>query len=272
MPKLVIAIIASLAAGFAVAAWVLPSSQPAAGMPQAVVLDGDAGVLQRLAALEAAVNAEREARQLLEDELFMLYEEIDALEFGASSGAVGGAVAAVTEAREVRRGFSDRGSADDDRANRLAALTEAGFSPARAEWIVQRESELRMEAMQTRYDVMRSGEAWDRFDPNLNPSHLLRQEIGDAEYEAYLAAENRPTSVNVGQIYESSPAQGAGLLAGDEVTHYDGVRVFSIYDLTRQTMEGEPGDTVVIDVLRNGAPMQVVLPRGPLGISARGGR
>jgi hypothetical protein len=41
-------------------------------------------------------------------------------------------------------------------------------------------------------------------------------------------------------------------------------------DLTRQTMEGAPGQQVVVDIVRDGQPMQVVIPRGPLGIS--GGR
>jgi hypothetical protein len=41
-------------------------------------------------------------------------------------------------------------------------------------------------------------------------------------------------------------------------------------DLTRQTLEGTPGEQIMVDILRDGMPMQVVLPRGPLGIS--GGR
>jgi hypothetical protein len=32
-------------------------------------------------------------------------------------------------------------------------------------------------------------------------------------------------------------------------------------------MEGEPGENVVVNITRDGIPMQIVLPRGPLGIN-----
>ena len=98
----------------------------------------------------------------------------------------------------------------------------------------------------------------------------LRAELGDAEYERYLDASGRSTNVAVSSVIESSPAQSAGLQPGDEIVRYDGERVFSMTDLTRQTMVGEPGETVVIDIMRNGNIMQVVMPRGPVGIT--GGR
>ena len=94
--------------------------------------------------------------------------------------------------------------------------------------------------------------------------------MGDADYERYLEASDRPTRVSVSSVIESSPAQSAGLWPGDEILRYDGERVFSMTDLTRQTMEGEAGESVVIDVMRDGTLMQVVLPRGPVGIT--GGR
>ena len=36
------------------------------------------------------------------------------------------------------------------------------------------------------------------------------------------------------------------------------------------TMDGVAGQNVVVDIMRNGTPMQIVMPRGPVGIS--GGR
>jgi hypothetical protein len=32
-------------------------------------------------------------------------------------------------------------------------------------------------------------------------------------------------------------------------------------------MLGEPGESVVVDITRDGIPMQLVLPRGPIGVS-----
>ncbi|MDH3339232.1 MAG: PDZ domain-containing protein, partial [Gammaproteobacteria bacterium] len=75
------------------------------------------------------------------------------------------------------------------------------------------------------------------------------------------------TSVMVGSVIESSPGQRAGLQAGDLIIRYDGTRVFSTWELNQQTMQGEPGQSVVVDIVRDGMTMQVVLPRGPIGVS-----
>lgn len=280
MKKQAIVIGAMLAAGVAVAAVIIgmPSSDEIPGESAEPGFDAAASLEQRVQALELAVSAEREARQLLEDELFILYEVIDELESGVSvarepgpsndDGAESfGPVNTLGELREVTRG-----SRRSDAERRRAALTAAGFSPDRADWILQRESELRMEAMQARFEQMQSGEPTGPLDRPVSPESLLREEIGDAEYEMYLDASNRPTSVNVGQVLASSPASSAGLQPGDRITHYDGERVFSTFDLTRQALEGQSGENVVVNIVRDGMPMQVVMPRGPLGISTRRGR
>ncbi len=228
---------------------------------------GETGILERVTALENAVRAEREARQLLEDELVAVYEVLDGLEQqrGAAVTAVGG-----TEAPGSRRVVRDMAAElRDDEARRRQALTDAGFSESRADWLMRRESELRMQAMQVRYEAMRSDEEWN-FGTWSSVQDSLRAEIGDAEYEMYLEAANRPTSVAVASVLQASPALTAGLQRGDRITHYDGERVYSIQDLRRAQMDGEPGQNVVVNFERDGTPMQVMLPRGPLGIS--GGR
>lgn len=279
MKKQAIVIGAMLAAGVAVAAVIvgMPSTgEPGdelagelAGETVESAFDGSAGLEERVKALEAAVSAEREARQLLEDELFILYEVIESLE--APGPATGTAEPARAESRTRQRAAQAAAPADDIERRR-AALTTAGFAPDRADWILQRESELRMEAMRARFEQMRNGDPTGPFNRAESPDSLLRAELGDAEYEMYLDAVNRPTSVGVSRVLASSPAQSAGLEAGDRITHYDGERVFSTFDLTRQAIAGEPGESVVVGIERDGVPMQVVLPRGPLGIATRRGR
>ena len=95
---------------------------------------------------------------------------------------------------------------------------------------------------------------------------MLRAEIGDADYEMYLEGNNRPTSVSISNVMASSPGERAGLQAGDEIVNYDGQRVFSTWELVQQTMGGGGEGTVVVDLLRDGAPIQIVLPRGPIGV------
>jgi S1-C subfamily serine protease len=90
------------------------------------------------------------------------------------------------------------------------------------------------------------------------------------EYEQYLEANGRSTAVAVGSVLESSPGQRAGLQSGDQIVGYNGQRVFSYGELSEQTMSATPGRAVVVDIVRDGVPMQVVVDAGPIGISNRG--
>ena len=275
MSKVAIATIASLLAGFAVAAWYMSPDEPGGAVSPAPGFNADASVEERLLALEAAVSSEREARQTLEEEIFALYEELDLLEGGAQAGAQGSFTIQDGEtvvATEVVEGAVTRRNSRNSPEGRAEALVSHGFSEARAEWIVQRESELRMEAMQAQYDAARAGEEGNRWQYFLNSDQALRAELSETEYERYLSANRRPTSINVMQVYESSPGKAAGLQPGDQITHYDGARIFNTWELMDQTMQGEAGETIVVNIVRDGTPMQIVVPRGPIGINTRGGR
>ena len=270
MQKTSVVIVLSLAAAAGAATLVLQKSDSASNESAAsgVVnhFDENAATEQRILALEAAVSEERRARQLLEDELLFLFAEIEQLEAD----------------REDRRGADDareaRGSIDSESVARRQefreerqttarrdAMIETGMSPDRAEYILRRESEMRYEQMQAVYEARTSGEQLDPRYRNFDADAMLRDEVGDTEYEMYLEANNRPTSVAISNVMASSPGERAGLQAGDEIVGYDGERVFSSTELIQQTMAGGDGD-VVVDVMRDGSAMQIVLPRGPIGV------
>jgi hypothetical protein len=230
--------------------------------------DASAATDDRIRALEAAVAQERNARQLLEEELRILFAEIEKLDDERESAEEDGARRAAA-AQENRLSFDAARSSRPDRSpeGRRTALINAGFAPDRADWIIQRESELQVQAMQARFDARRSGDPMNPFDTSFNHESGLRAEIGDIEYEQYLAANGRPTAVQVSNVMDSSPGQVAGIRAGDQITSYDGQRIFSTMELTQQTMQGVQGDSVVVGIVRDGVPMQIVLPRGPIGVS-----
>ncbi len=268
--KVIVAAAISLSAGLAVGAYLAgaPDSGPAA-MPRVGggdYFDQSAATEERIRALEAAVAEERNARQLLEEELQILFTEIEGLAGQRQEGPEL-LVAPGQDVRAAARQRAARVTAFNSPAGRAERLVEGGFSPDRADWIVRREDELQMAAMQAQFEARRSGEPINRFDPAFNPTGALRAEIGDAEYAQYLEANGRSTSVMVGSVIESSPGQRAGLQSGDEIVSYDGARVFNTWELNQQTIQGEPGQTVVVDIIRDGMPMQVVLPRGPIGVS-----
>jgi S1-C subfamily serine protease len=108
------------------------------------------------------------------------------------------------------------------------------------------------------------------FNPatDLGAERTLRVELGDADYERYLQAMNRPTSVAVVDVLASSPGERAGLKPGDEVVSYGGERVFDARGLNALTLEGTAGESVVVEVRRDGQVISLVMPRGPIGISS----
>ena len=127
-------------------------------------------------------------------------------------------------------------------------------------------SELQWELLQAGYEAQNGGA--NEFRPGLdaNPEWRLRQEIGDTEYEQYLEAMGRPTEIGIMEVMASSPASRAGLEAGDVVVSYNGTRIFNSNELRTFAMGGEPGTDAVMEIMRNGTPMQVTLPAGPMGI------
>lgn len=216
-----------------------------------------------------AVSQERMARQLLQEEVLYLTEELNGFMSRDDSVRDQRDDARPDQQSETtvesRRDMVARRNSPEGRAERLV---EAGIAPGLADWIVQREQELLMESLQARYEAGQSGDPRDFFRDEGSRGSTLRDELGEADYERYLAANGRPTNVAIGSVIGSSPAQAVGLLPGDEITRYDGERVFSMTDINLASMDGVAGENVVVDVVRDGIPMQVVLPRGPLGITS----
>ena len=234
---------------------------------------------ERLNLLEAVLQKEIAYRTTLQEELAALNEELaDLREQGPQRrGRSGERIGEQTEAidpEETPASFSGRFSSarnGDPTERRLGQLTQAGFSPDEAQRIARRESELRMQALNEQYEASRQGQSFDRAANWSAGLGQLRQELGDTDYERYLAATGQSTRITVRQVLASSPGEAAGLQPGDEIVGYGGERVFSNSDLNRLTLEGSPGQTVAVEVLRDGQPTQVFVPRGPIGITSGGG-
>ena len=94
----------------------------------------------------------------------------------------------------------------------------------------------------------------------------VRDELGDAAYERLLYTTGRANRVRVQSVIGETPAAAAGILPGDRIVRYAGERVFDGRGLRAATREGEPGALVPVEVLREGEPVLLYLPRGPMGI------
>ena len=161
-------------------------------------------------------------------------------------------------------------AADGESPNQRQALIDAGFAPARAEWILERVAALQMDALQQSYREPGAGGPMDFLASRLAGRQALRDEIGDFEYEQYLTATGQSTTIAVTGVLPASPAQQAGLAVGDEIVDYAGERVFNMIELAERARNVDPAASVVVNIVRDGAPMQMVLPGGALGVT--GGR
>lgn len=275
MKKTTVAFGALLLGGLVLAAVVLNKPEPSVdvgAMPDpAVYFDANAAMEERIRALEIAVGEERNARQLLEEELSFILDELDTISAEGRQTADERVADSRGGRNEVqnRETFQERRNERFSLEGRTQPLIDAGFTPERAAVIAQRESELQMKALQARFEARVSGERSERGDIAMNPDAMLRAEIGDDDYAMYLEANNRASSVGISSVMPSSPAQIAGLQPGDRIVSYAGTRVFGVGELNAQIVQGSPGENVLLDIERDGVPMQVVLPRGPLGITSR---
>lgn len=279
MNRTIIAIIISLAAGFAAGAWTgkdapppdaaAESGYPGGGFNEAAPLE------DRIAALERAVAGERDARLVLEEQLYGLYAELerfDSPEMEELLRTLSESSQAREQARVQRAARRDRGGRMQNREEmRIGQLVAGSFTEGRARQIVELEDEIRMAALQAEYEARQNGESFNAWEWASDYQAGLRDRLGEADYEKYLTSQGGQASVTVREVIGESPANRAGLQPGDRILSYDGKRIFTMNELRSMAFSGEPGEDVIVDVERNGQRMQLVLPRGPLGITGSGG-
>ncbi|MEO8467638.1 MAG: PDZ domain-containing protein [Gammaproteobacteria bacterium] len=280
MVKALLLVAAGLGVGLA-AAWWLQSENGAPAVARIAPgtranTDSASGVGDaRLTELEATLTAEVAQRAALEARVTALSDELATLRTRPSANPRESAQRdgvppppADSGPPPFGRGGPFRRDAQGSQAD---ALVAAGFAPDRAAWIEHRTSELRMQALQAQYDAQREGKP---FNPGqgFGGDNTLRSELGDGDYERYLKATGRPTSVGVQGVLASSPGERAGLKPGDEVVAYDGKRVFDLRELNTLTFEGTAGESVTVSVRRDGQTVHLTMPRGPIGVVGGGFR
>ncbi len=254
MARLFLALIAGVAAGYGLAA---ASQGPPNNLMRATAQSsapvGDINCVcdvHEMRELEEALQAEREANDVLHTALQQQIAESEEL-----AGTI------TTDDDRLDELWDEFAPAETDRRQQLL---DAGFDASRADWLLERESALRVDALDAAIGPM------DELAMRSAARTALREEIGDYEYERYLLATRQSTSVSVMQVLEGSAALEAGFEPGDEILEYDGERVFNVFELTDRARQGSRADPVVVNIERNGAPMQLVVQRGPLGISGGG--
>lgn len=278
MHKIVWIAIASAASLLAaIAVWTLRSGAPASPPSVAAGPAADArppASASELAELRRLLDEEHEARIELTQEVSELRRQVAAL-----PGSAGESEPA-SEAREPAAPSPGPGSsalqADPGAA---APPGPAGFDPAAlasldlAERDVDRLREAwekkEMDLLYLRDQARREG--WARKPRFAHQAELLeqglRRELGDRDYYRALYAAGRPNRVQVQWVLNGSPAQAAGLRAGDRLLRVNGRTVFSPQEVPRALGEAAAGSTTELGVMgEDGTVRKVTLPTGPLGV------
>ena len=148
-------------------------------------------------------------------------------------------------------------------------LRDAGWSDAEIDALEELQTNASLEAEKQQYELMRNALEKDSSALSMWKSRrgIMRNSMSDERYEQYLEASGFPTSVMIDNVLNGSAAESAGLRPGDEIVRYGSERVFDERDLMMAIIQGEPGDSVTIEVRRDGAIFHVAVARGPLGTS-----
>jgi hypothetical protein len=209
-------------------------------------------------------------------QVLMRMAELEAEVIALASGAIGSVAllpleepAADTEETDLPepRSPAQRFERNPQIAQRVE---QVGLTIDEFETLETRARELYLESFEQEWYARR--EAWLAGESRPGSRQRLREELGDEAYDRYLYANGTPNRVRIRRVLPGSAAQLGGLEEGDVLLSYDGARLFTFEDLRLASYQGEPGDSVVVEIRRSdGLISQAVIPRGPLGISGHGG-
>jgi len=236
--------------------------QPALASAQTQYTKVDAVTLNRLDSLETELFTTQSSLQQLEQRLLQLEQQKEKLS---------------TQDSETKKTSTPVSQAHDsatvpDPETLQDRLLANGIPYDTVQRIQQQIGQNRLAQLQlrdqaTRENWINTPEYYEKVQELSNPAQSLREELGDSMYDRYLYASGRPNRVIVSEVYAGSAAAIAGIKSRDVILSYALDPVFSMSDLQQATVEGQAGELVLLEILRDDAPFSTSVPRGPLGIS-----
>ena len=184
------------------------------------------------------------------------------------------AVAPATKTEEGADGSPSRGvsSADYSKPALDAALAELGVDATKYVDLETRYQQLEADEVKLREDA--ANEGWlnslnfaEEMGAVEADRQALRAEIGDEAYDYFLFSMGRTNRVLVSNVEQHSPADVAGLQSGDVIIRYRGARIFTAVDLLAALGSTTPGETVPVEITRQGKPLRLVVGEGGRGIA-----
>ena len=217
-----------------------------------------------LTSIEQRLQNEIEARQKLESEVALLSELIENFDHQFN-------VFSDTEAEKTDDSPNEsESSRQDETWFNEQALIDSGMEATQARMLKDFFEQQEMQGLYLRDQSIR--EAWDRekrresFQALAEEESAFLEQLDEADYEAYLFASGQPNRVAISSVLESAQAGVAGIQTGDHILRYDNQRIYNGFDLRQATSAGTIGDTVTVEVERDGNVLEFYLERGPLGV------
>lgn len=217
-----------------------------------------------IAELERLLQYEINARQELEKKFELLNQKGASFDSGSHSFLETESTESVSSDGESDVSTADRGWFNEQ------ALIDSGMRSSQASELKGHFEQLEMERLYLRDRSIR--ESWSREKYREAVQSLdskegeLENQLGESMYDSYLYASGRPNRVSVTSVFPSAQAGIAGIMSGDHIIRYDNQRIYNGFDLREATTGGNAGDTVALEVERDGKTIQFYLVRGPLGI------
>lgn len=213
------------------------------------------------AALAQQLIRERQAREALEKRLETLGRRLAALEQGADDG---------TDGEQPPSNPAPELADGNTRINEQVLL-EAGISSEQVGQVRRQLEALEMERLYLRDRATRegwigSGRYVEALEQLGRKNDQVREQLGADNYGAYLYAIGEPNQVLVQSVIGGSPAEKAGLRAGDVLIAYGERRIYTWSDLREATTGGNPEEQVRLLVRREGQDVDTYINRGPMGI------
>jgi len=160
-------------------------------------------------------------------------------------------------------------------ASQYEELVAAGVDPAVAAEIRQAADQWELDRLDLIDRATREG--WrrsDRFSSEIgalrDQQPDIRNTIGEQAYDAFLFAAGQNNRVSIDNVIDGSAARQAGIETGDIIISYDGAATFTTRELQSATRQGTRGETIAMVVFRNGQHLDLVIPRGPMGVTLSG--
>jgi C-terminal processing protease CtpA/Prc len=226
---------------------------------------------QRIATLEDELTREILLRQALERRLNQLEE--GRLSIGQKPSA--NSAPSLAQDSRPTSAESDNVVEQPSQGGSLSLedrLLATGLPSDTVQSITRRVERDQLNLLELRNRAIREG--WDNTPEYVEKVHELqngqnglRKEFGDDIYDQYLYANGTPNRIQVRDVFAGSAADLAGIRPGDVIISYANERMFSMSELRQATTEGNAGESILVEVSRNGLPLSLSIPRGAMGIS-----